>query len=378
MKAAGLIALLLTLASAAEAQPPGDARRGGVIFRERGCLDCHSFQGAGAGSAPDLSRRPGGEYTPARLTALIWNHAPTMWRAMRQKNMAVPALEPREVGDLFTYFYSARFFEPAGDAARGKAAFTAKNCAACHAPNAQLTGPPISEWNEVADPVAWVREMWNHSATMAEKMRAKRLAYPRLSGQELADLLVYFKNLPAARSRSASFSSADPEEGKRVFDQKGCLNCHVLRDRQAGKVTLPAADRPFQSLADIAADMWNHAPEMQRRAKAGTAAFPTFTGSEMNNLVGYLFWVGYFDEKGDPNRGQRVFTAKLCADCHTSGPGPDLLAAFQGKASPTTITSALWKHPAMLNAFESQRKPWPQFAGAEMADMIAYLYRGKK
>lgn len=378
MKAAGLIALLLTLACVAEAQPPGDARRGGVIFRERGCLDCHSFQGAGAGSAPDLSRRPGGEYAPARLTALIWNHAPTMWRAMRQKNMAVPALEPRDVSDLFTYFYSARFFEPAGDAARGKVAFTVKNCAACHAPNAQLIGPPISEWNEVADPVAWVRQMWNHSSTMSEKMRAKKLPWPRLTGQELADLLVYFKNLPAARGRSAAFSPADPEEGKKVFDQKGCLTCHVLRDHQAGKITLPAANRPFHSLADIAADMWNHAPEMQRRAKSGAVTFPTFSGDEMNNLAGYLFWVGYFDEKGDPNRGQRVFTAKQCADCHTSGPGPDLLAAYQGKATPTTITSALWKHPAMLAAFESQKKPWPQFAGSEMADMIAYLYRGKK
>jgi cytochrome c551/c552 len=372
MKPAGLIVFLLILIIPAEPQPRGDARRGGVVFRERGCLDCHSFFGAGAGSAPDLSRQPGGQYTPARLTALMWNHAPNMWHTMQKKGMEVPALSERELGDMFTYFYSARFFETAGDIARGKAVFTVKNCAVCHSADVQKAGPPISEWDEVADPVAWVRQMWNHSATMSHKMREKRLAWPRLTGQELSDLLVYFRSLPATRSRAASFGAADPQAGGRIFDQKSCSTCHVLRDTQPGKITLPNASAPLHNLADIAAAMWNHAPDMQRRSK-GNVPVATFSGNEMNNLIGYLFWLGFFDEKGNAGRGGKVFNSKGCVDCHSKGPGPDLQQML-GKATPESLMSAVWRHgPKMLATMEERKRTWPQFAGSEMADLIAYL-----
>src|SRR5260370_34775875 len=34
---------------------PGDARRGGQLFRQQGCISCHLARGEGGGKGPDLS-----------------------------------------------------------------------------------------------------------------------------------------------------------------------------------------------------------------------------------------------------------------------------------------------------------------------------------
>ena len=53
----------------------------------------------------------------------MWNHAPAMWAAMRARERQAGDLNEQAAGDLFAYFYSARFFEKPGDAARGKRLF---------------------------------------------------------------------------------------------------------------------------------------------------------------------------------------------------------------------------------------------------------------
>src|ERR1039458_7128716 len=50
---AWLCLVFVVLASVAVAQAPGDARRGGILLREAECLDCHTFDNAGKGTAPD-------------------------------------------------------------------------------------------------------------------------------------------------------------------------------------------------------------------------------------------------------------------------------------------------------------------------------------
>ena len=46
-----------------------------------------------------------------------------MWSAMRDRNITAGNLDEQGAADLLAYFYSARFFEKPGDAARGKAVF---------------------------------------------------------------------------------------------------------------------------------------------------------------------------------------------------------------------------------------------------------------
>src|SRR5690349_24782746 len=111
---------------------PGDARRGEDLFRSQGCVQCHSINGQGGRTAPDLARRIDRNFTPTVMASLMWNHAPTMWTVMKQQNIAQPPLSAEQASDLFAYFVSARYFEQPGDAGRGKQAFAARHCADCH------------------------------------------------------------------------------------------------------------------------------------------------------------------------------------------------------------------------------------------------------
>jgi cytochrome c2 len=373
------IAAIICFTLVVAAQAPGDARRGGVLLREAQCLDCHTFAGTGRSTAPDLARRTADAFTRTQFASLMWNHAPAMWGMMHGSGKAVPALGVDQVGDLFAYFYSARFFEPAGDAARGKQIFETRRCAVCHDLHAQKVGPPVSEWKEVSDSALWIQQMWNHSGAMYAKAKEMRIAWPNLTAQEFSDLLVYLKNLPETRAATVQFSLSDPQEGKLLFDKKGCTRCHVVNGAEAAKISIPVRGRPADSLAAVAAMMWNHAPSMNESSKG---ALPRFEGAEMNHVLAYLFWAGFFEDPGDPRAGQHVYEKK-CAECHAKGEAgaPDLAflrgrpdAAGQRGVSAITMTSALWKHgPGMLAALQSRGRPWPVFQGSEMADLIAYL-----
>lgn len=367
----------LTTASAAQA--PGDARRGGMLLREANCLDCHTFQGTGKGTAPDLSHRAGEVFTRTQMAALMWNHAPGMWSSMHGTGTQVPALSPQSVGDLFSYFYAARFFEPLGDAGRGKAVFQDRRCAACHDLTGHKVGPPLAEWKEVSDPAAWIRQMWNHSSVMYAKAKEKKIPWPQLSGQDFSDLLVYLRSLPQTRSAQAQFAVSDPDEGKVLFDKKGCTGCHVIKSAAPAKISIPIAGRPVDSMSAMAAEMWNHAPIMNSSAHG---ALPRFEGEEMNHVLAYLFWAGFFEDAGDPAAGQRVYEKKQCGDCHNkSEAGAPTVAAIHGRpgvVTSLTMTSALWRHgPSMLAALQQRGRQWPQFNAREMADLIAYLNSGK-
>lgn len=377
---AGAVALVLLPAAWGQQREtvPGDAARGASLFQERHCVECHSFHGAGGTLAPDLGRRSAREYTPPRLAGVMWNHAPAMWAAMAQKGIPIPALDQRDAADLYAYFFSLRYFAQPGDAARGKAVFQAKRCSHCHGLRNTLVGPPVAEWSEVSDPIAWVREMWNHSAKMMQKMKQTRISWPHLTEQEMTDLLVYLQNLPETRSARATFAPADPKQGRALFQEKGCVNCHALGAPEAGKVNLLARRQPWRSMVSFTAAMWNHAPDMHRRAGTTGGVVPTFAGQEMNHLVGYLFWVGYFEEEGDPGRGRRLFVRKQCASCHEQKavPSAPSLAQLRGQVSPIFITAALWKHgPEMLRLMKEKGYPWPQFTGTDMPDLIAFLNR---
>jgi len=97
---------------------PGDARRGEQLFQSERCVQCHSVNGRGGATAPDLAKRVDRDYTPTVMASLMWNHAPDMWAAMEKRGLARPALTQEQSADLFAYFVSARYFEKRGDAGR--------------------------------------------------------------------------------------------------------------------------------------------------------------------------------------------------------------------------------------------------------------------
>ncbi len=225
-----LMANLLLTAALHAAVVSADSARGAEVFELQGCSQCHAVNGVGSDTSlragPDLGRVADRGFTPAALAATMWNHAPAMWVETKLRSVPRPAMDEQQAADLFAFFYSLRFFEQPGDAGRGKALFASKKCAECHGINEPLSSgsgiKPVTEWNGATDPLELVETMWNHSTAMREEMARRKILLPQLSGQDLADLLVYTRRagrslawlsgliFPRQRRRTPENSSSNP------------------------------------------------------------------------------------------------------------------------------------------------------------------------
>jgi mono/diheme cytochrome c family protein len=361
----GVMALGLAVAGSALGASivSGDARRGEELFQTQQCIHCHSFNGKGGTIASDLSRRIDRAYTPAVMASLMWNHAPKMWSTMSREGVARPTLTTQSAADLFAYFISERYFERPGDAARGKLAFTAQHCADCHGiTSSPVAGaPPVAKWESLSDALVLAQQMWNHGAKMHEAFAQRKLAWGRLTSQELTDMLVYLQNLPETKGRAANFQIPPAEEGEKLFQSKGCVNCH------AGATALENMLKN-QTMTDIAVDMWDHQPKMKQPP-------PVFTADEMRQIVSYIWARQYFTGNGSAERGKKAFTGKKCTSCHDDpASGAPKLGKGKDAHSDITMVAALWGHgPRMLEVMAQKKIAWPQFTAREMSDVIAYL-----
>jgi cytochrome c2 len=340
-----------------------DSERGQGLFVSLACIQCHSVNGHGGTVGPDLGRIVDRGFTPASLAATMWNHAPSMWPQIQARGLAIGNLDEQAAADLFAYFYSARFFDKPGDAARGKRVFETKHCEVCHG----LTAPklpeakPVSAWESIGHPMALVNAMWNHVSLMNTEFKKQHVPWAALTSQDVSDLLVYVRNVPPGRQVTPGLKVASGPRGEELFHSKGCANCHQ------GKLALPQR-LAGRTLTDIAVDMWNHGPRM-----AGNA--PRLTLDEMRDVVSYLWADAFFTPTGSVSAGERVFKAKRCAECHTKGAGgAPPLSSVKGSLTAAGMVSALWRHgPKMLDTMGAQGISWPTFRTPEMANLIAYL-----
>jgi mono/diheme cytochrome c family protein len=363
-----IIVMGFALAVGAQAaRMPADSARGERLFTSLACVQCHSVNGKGGSVAPDLGKLTDRNFNPSTLASTMWNHAPAMWASMRTLGISLPDLNEQGAADLFAYFYTARFFERPADAGRGKRAFTEKHCAECHGVTHSIIpeAKPILEWTSAGNPIDLVTAMWNHAATMRQEFSKRKIAWPELTSQDLADILIYVRNMPGSRASSAARLeiTAGPE-GEQLFTNKGCAGCHN------GKLTL--ADRlKGQTLTDIGVDMWNHSSKM-------APVPPILTADQMRDLASYL-WAGqFFQDSGSASAGRRVFAQKQCATCHENAQsGAPKLAVGGGSFSGSAMVAVLWHHgPQMQEMMRAKNIAWPRFDGMEMADLIAFLNSG--
>jgi cytochrome c2 len=353
---------------------PGSVARGEQILTKDGCLSCHSLNGKGGTRGPDLGIPSKTAGTPALFASSLWNHMPSMLSEIEMLKIPAPALRPTEAADLFAYFYSTLYFAPRADVARGGTLFVEKQCSSCHSEilDTDSRRSSIREtWMDLKDPSIWAERMWNHASEMDSAMSNRGIRWPRLSEQDVVDLVTFLSTRAGTQPEAYALSMGEPELGRAVFEGS-CTSCHTLGEREKSKVDLFRKTGPPSVTAYIAA-MWNHAPEMKRKA-GGT---PKLATGQMPDLIAFLFSQRYFFEPGDSKRGERVYESKSCFTCHelrrNETGAPDLSKTMEAY-SPIILTSAAWQHgSSMMQAMKQQRIDWPEFKGREMADLIAYL-----
>ena len=374
-----LPAVLFTLLSGAASPAamqlqtlPGSVVRGEQILTTNGCLKCHTLNGKG-GRGPDLAVPSKSAGTPALFATSLWNHMPSMLSEIEAAKISVPALRPIDAADLFAYFYSTLYFSPRGSAARGGGLFIQKQCSNCHSEILDTTRRnSIPEtWMDLKDPSIWAERMWNHASEMDSAMANRGLRWPKLSDQDVVDLVTFLSTRAGTQPETYALSIGEPDLGRAVFENS-CTDCHSLGRREQSKVDLLSRSAPSSVTGYIAA-MWNHAPAMKRRG----GSTPKLATGEMANLIAFLFSQRYFFEAGDSERGKRVYENKSCATCHelrrNQTGAPDLTKKLEAY-SPILLTSAAWGHgSSMLQTMRQQGIEWPEFKGREMADLIAFL-----
>ncbi|HUI81444.1 MAG TPA: c-type cytochrome [Bryobacteraceae bacterium] len=151
---------------------------GSVLFESKGCAGCHK------GNLALENRLRNQNLTDIAVD--MWNH---------QANMKQPApnLSQEEMRQILGYVWTRQYFRGSGDAAHGRQVFTEKSCAACHN-DASSGAPPLAKTPEGYSDISMISALWQHGPRMLDLMTERKLAWPRFTAPEMADLIAYLNS----------------------------------------------------------------------------------------------------------------------------------------------------------------------------------------
>lgn len=256
-----------------------------------------------------------------------------------------------------------------GDAGRGKELFRSQNCIACHSVNGQggKLAPDLGRSiGRDLTPSGMAGLMWNHGPAMWTAMEKQGITRPQLSEQQASDLFAFFY---AARYFDRP---GDAARGKQVFATKHCAECHGLSSPAPGSTAAPVA--AWKSVGDeiaLAAQMWNHAPQMMSEFSRKGVPRPQLTAQDMTDLRVYLQSLpglrGQQPEfsPASAETGRDLYQAKGCAGCHT---GKLALENRPARASLSELAAAMWDHAGQMG-----KNPVP-LSYQEMRRIVGYLW----
>ena len=263
------------------------------------------------------------------------------------------------------------------DPAAGSRVFDAKGCVKCHSLNGSggKIGPDLARVSRPHTFYDLAAAMWNHLPRMTERMKQLGITRPQLDSDEAKNLVGFLYSL------GYFDSPGNTENGKRLFTTKHCAECHG----PAGPGPNVDHLKQFGSPLYAAAAMWNHGPQMADVMKAKGIERPTFTATELRDLIAYLspstgaVAGSVFVLPGSAESGRLLFAEKQCVQCHSVGGvggsvGPSLTDKG-ARRSPLEFAAAIWnKAPAMTAAMAARNITIPQLRPEDMADLVAYLY----
>jgi mono/diheme cytochrome c family protein len=359
---------------------PPKPELGSIVFRRKGCANCHGQAGVGTSTAPSLRGRQSLSTLPQLVTAM-WNHAPKMWDAMDNQGLGYPDLSYQEMGELASFLYFSRYADDSGDPLHGAAVFKEKQCIQCHALRGEggKLGPDLSDGQSLDTPVEWIQVLWNHSAKMESKMKQRKMVWPNFDPKEMADLFAYVRRSAGHTDGEFPFPATDPDQGWAVFQKKGCIQCHSLSEHVESAGPALWSGRPLpSSFSEFGAIMLNHFPKMEEALDTRGRQVPEFSGAEMSDLVGFIYSMHYVEPSGSASVGQSVFSWRGCADCHGAdadgtGRGPALRGTGQNYTA-NRLATDLWRHGARMYKQNNRLKhDWPSLQDSDIGNLLTFL-----
>ncbi|NIR44758.1 MAG: c-type cytochrome [Gemmatimonadetes bacterium] len=355
----------------------GDPVAGRQIFVSRGCVRCHSIWGNGGTLGPDFAVVGAGR-SLQQLAGLFWNHTPRMIETVRHEEVRWPTFTEAELADIISYIYYVKLFDQPGNPEDGEWWFREKRCVECHSVGGRggQVGGGLDGYARYIGPIMLAQGMWNSGPEMQGEQVSRGIPMPKFVGRELADIQAYIRRDSDLREREAVFlQPPNPNRGRELFLEKGCVACHGREGR--GTRFGPDLQTATQRLqvSEIAGVLWNHSFQMDAAIRARGIAFPRFEGTEMADIIAFLYYLRFYAGAGDVQIGEQVFERKGCSACHggDAAVGPDL-AQSRAVLTPLGLATAMWNHaPAMYDMIQLGDVEWPLFENEEMRDLSAYL-----
>jgi cytochrome c2 len=358
---------------------PADPLEGQQVFRDKLCIQCHSIQGAGGTTGPDLGEVWLGSFMD--IASKLWNHFPRMNEAYREAKLRRPTLNAQEAQKLITFLYFLNYFDRTAKAQVGEMLFREKNCVRCHSVGGKggSVGPALDEFQGSYAAAFITAELWNRGPKMMRTMAARHIPRPSFEQGDVVDILAFIREKGFYDQPDRSYvTTADPVRGREVFEKKGCIHCHSI----AGKGGTLAPDLTTRglkgSLSSILSHLWNHGSKMWPTMEKEGIAFPQFSPEEMSNLMTYLYFLDFRDPPGSAARGKEVFVENRCAVCHLAAfaegkpIGPDL--SNVGPMGPFKVIAEMWNHsPAIQERMRQRQMRWPLLDKEQLRDLIEYV-----
>ncbi len=263
----------------------------------------------------------------------------------------------------------------------GRIVFENKGCINCHAINGEggKSAPDLGKNIFFGSEYDLISQMWNHSPVMLNQMKLKNIDHQKLTAKEFLSLRLFLYDLRYLGTAGNS------ENGKKLFVQMSCNNCHSVGKTNAGKIKLDEMGK-YASPVYLAQVMWNHAIKMQKMQKASNIKVPIFKDDDFADLSSYIKSAStnknenkIYLEPGNPKIGEKIFSSKGCFYCHNEKHiGPDLTKVNMNK-SVNEIAGMMWNHSTEMEPLMQKYKiPMPAFKGNDMANLISYLYFNNK
>jgi mono/diheme cytochrome c family protein len=357
------------------AVPPRPAA-GRVLFQQKGCSACHGEDAGGTTSGPALRQRASLS-SLSKLVAAVWNHAPRMWISMQQQGLEYPSLSYEETSQLIAYIYLSGADDKEGDVRRGAALFAGKDgCSRCHGEGARDARLASAALNSTA--LDWTQALWNHAIQMRLRLRQAGLEWPQFGPNDVRDLLAYIRHQNGNVPQQDSITSADPDHGWLVFQQKGCIRCHSLTSDDGGiGPYLGQQQKLPPTFSQFGAALLNHIPQMENAMAGQGLQWPSFGPNEVRDLTVFFYSLRYLEPSGSPQIGRTVFSWRGCARCHGTQAEGGSAPRLRGRGITFTasrLATDLWRHGRGMYA-RAQRdgQPWPELQESDVGNLLAFL-----